>query len=203
MPEKLTFWFDFASTYSYLSAMRIMPLAQAAGVQVIWHPFLLGPIFGAQGWTTSPFNLYPAKGRYMWRDMERRSAALSVPLVRPDPFPQNSLLAARVAVAALSHDPGPGAAFCRAVFAAQFGQGQPIDAAETLVPALHTAGLPEEVLAQASTQPIKDALRASVEVAQAAGIFGAPSFTVGEELYWGDDRLEEALVFASGSGRNT
>src|SRR5436190_24112129 len=69
--RKLEFWYDFASTYSYLSAMRIEALAAAAGVGVAWKPFLLGPIFGAQGWTTSPFNLYPAKGRNMVRDIER------------------------------------------------------------------------------------------------------------------------------------
>jgi len=65
----LDFWFDFASTYSYPAAMRIAPLAQQAGVMVRFRPFLLGPIFKIQGWPTSPFNLYPAKGRYMWRDL--------------------------------------------------------------------------------------------------------------------------------------
>ena len=90
----LDFWFDFASTYSYLSAARIRPLAAEAKVRVRFRPFLLGPIFKAQGWGTSPFNLYEAKGRYMWRDMERLAAGLGLPFRRPDPFPQNSLLAA-------------------------------------------------------------------------------------------------------------
>ena len=93
----LEFWYEFASTYSYLAAMRIEPLAEAAGVDIRWRPFLLGPIFAAQGWTSSPFNLFPAKGRYMWRDMERQAAALGLPFRKPDPFPQNALLAARVA----------------------------------------------------------------------------------------------------------
>src|SRR5215467_11705389 len=97
----LDFWFDFASTYSYLAAMRIGPLAQKAEVRVQFRPFLLGPIFKAQGWTTSPFNLYPAKGRHMWRDLERSCAELQLPFRRPDPFPQNSLLAARVALVGL------------------------------------------------------------------------------------------------------
>ena len=78
MPDPaLDFWFDFASTYSYLAAARIRPLAAAANVQVRFRPFLLGPIFKAQGWDTSPFNLYEAKGRYMWRDMERLAAGLN------------------------------------------------------------------------------------------------------------------------------
>ena len=75
MAGRIQFWFEFASTYSYLSAMRIEEDAARLGVAVDWQPFLLGPIFAAQGWNTSPFNLYPAKGRYMWRDMERLCAA--------------------------------------------------------------------------------------------------------------------------------
>src|ERR1700758_3831051 len=118
----LDFWFDFAS---YLAAMRIGPLAQKAEVRVRFRPFLLGPIFKAQGWSTSPFNLYPAKGRHMWRDLERLCDELGLPFERPDPFPQTSLLAARVALAALDHVWGQD--FCRAVFRAEFGAGRRID----------------------------------------------------------------------------
>ena len=64
------FWFEFASTYSYPAALRIESLAQSQGVPV-WKPFLLGPVFRSQGWSDSPFNLFPAKGRYMCRDLER------------------------------------------------------------------------------------------------------------------------------------
>ena len=94
----LEFWYEFASTYSYLSAMRIEPLAEAAGVDIRWRPFLLGPVFKAQGLETSPFARYPAKGRYMWRDMEREAARLGLPFYRPKTFPQNGLTAARVAL---------------------------------------------------------------------------------------------------------
>ena len=113
----VTFWFEFASTYSYPAAMRIAPLAREAGVAVRFRPFLLGPIFKAQGFPTSPFNLYPAKGRHMWRDLERLCADLGLPFRRPDPFPQASLLAGRVALAALDH--AWGEEFCRAVFRAE------------------------------------------------------------------------------------
>src|SRR4051812_11251550 len=103
MADKLLdFWFDFASTYSYPAAMRIESLAAAAGVKIRFRPFLLGPIFKAQGWGTSPFNIYSAKGRHMWRDLERLCRDLSLALRRPDPFPQNSLLPARVALVGLS-----------------------------------------------------------------------------------------------------
>ena len=97
----LDFWFDFASTYSYPAAMRIAPPAAEAGVAVRYRPFLLGPIFKAQGWDTSPFNLYPAKGRYMVRDCERQCADLGLAFRLPEPFPASSLLASRVALVAL------------------------------------------------------------------------------------------------------
>ena len=195
----LDFWFDFASTYSYPAAMRIGPLAEQAGVAVRFRPFLLGPIFKAQGWTTSPFNLYPAKGRHMWRDLERLCADLGLPFRRPEPFPQNSLLAARVALAALAD--GWGEDFCRAVFRAEFGDGRRIDDAATIADML--AGLmiePEPVLAAAQSDAIKAQLRAQTEAAERLGIFGAPSFTTADgELFWGNDRLEQALRWAARS----
>jgi 2-hydroxychromene-2-carboxylate isomerase len=93
------FWFEFASTYSYPAAMRIERAAAKRDVYLEWRPFLLGPIFAAQGWVDSPFNIYPAKGRYMWRDLERLCAGLGLPLRRPSRFPRSGLLAARVALA--------------------------------------------------------------------------------------------------------
>jgi 2-hydroxychromene-2-carboxylate isomerase len=127
----LGFWFEFGSTYSYLSAARIEGLAAAAGVPVVWEPFLLGPIFAEQGWNDSPFNVYPAKGRYMWRDMERLAAAYRIPFVKPSRFPRNGLLAARVAcLAQAASEPWlPG--FVRAVFRANFAEDREIgDTAE-------------------------------------------------------------------------
>jgi 2-hydroxychromene-2-carboxylate isomerase len=114
MARVLDFWFEFASTYSYLSAQRIEQMAAEQGVDVRWRPFLLGPIFKAQGWSTSPFNLFEAKGRYMVRDVGRIASERNIAFRLPSPFPQNSLLAARVA-AALT-EPHRKAAFCRAVF---------------------------------------------------------------------------------------
>src|SRR5262245_44856770 len=72
--KDLAVWFELASTYSYLAVSRAPEAARAAGVTLVWRPFLLGPIFQKQGWNDSPFNVYPAKGRYMWRDMERLAA---------------------------------------------------------------------------------------------------------------------------------
>jgi 2-hydroxychromene-2-carboxylate isomerase len=197
MPERtLDFWFDFASTYSYPAAMRIGPLAEATGVTVRYRPFLLGPGFKAQGWDSSPFNLYPAKGRHMWRDLERLCADLTLPFRRPEPFPQDSLLAARVALVGLAHGWGEG--FCRAVFRAEFADGQRIDDPAVLTRIL--TALRQDaptILADAQSAAIKAQLRTQTTEAQAAGVFGAPTFVTADgELFWGNDRLERALRWA-------
>ncbi|MEL6284735.1 MAG: 2-hydroxychromene-2-carboxylate isomerase [Pseudomonadota bacterium] len=199
MAHTVFFWFDFASTYSYLSAMRIGPLAKASGVEVIWRPFLLGPIFRNQGWSTSPFGVYPNKGRYMWRDMERRAARFGIPFNRPDPedpraFPQHSVLAARAAQ--IAADEGQGAEFCRAVFQAEFAEGKDVSEAETLAEIARGLGLPDDTLTRAVTVQNKTLLRERTEFATQNGFFGAPTFMVGEEMFWGDDRLEDALAWA-------
>jgi 2-hydroxychromene-2-carboxylate isomerase len=196
MPATLEFWFDFGSTYSYPAAMRVAPLAREAGVAVRFRPFLLGPIFKAQGWTTSPFNLYPAKGRHMWRDLERLCAELGLPFRRPEPFPQFALLATRAALVGLDQDWGDD--FCRAVFRAEFAEGRRIDEAATITEVLtdlHIEAAP--VLAAAQAEPIKARLREQTAQAERLGLFGAPSFTTADgELFWGNDRLEQALRWA-------
>ena len=96
---QVEFWYEFGSTYSYPAAMRIERLAADAGVEVRWRPFLLGPIFKAYGWNDLPFNIFAAKGRYMWRDLARICAADGLPLkLPPVSFPQNGLKAARLAL---------------------------------------------------------------------------------------------------------
>ena len=175
----LDFWFEFGSNYSYLSVMRIEPAAARVGVHVRWRPFLLGPIFKAQGWDTSPFNLYEAKGRYMWRDMERLAGELSIPFRRPDPFPQNSLLAARVALFGLAH--GWGEDFSIAVYHAQFVEDGRIDDPNTLAEILSRLNVDADAaLEAAQSGAIKSRLRSEVEAAQQLGIFGAPSFTTSD-----------------------
>lgn len=192
-PPVLDFWFDFASTYSYPAAMRLRALADEAGLAVRFRPFLLGPIFKAQGWDTSPFNLYRAKGRYMWRDLERLCASLGLPFRRPEAFPQNGLLAARLALVGLRE--GWGEEFCVGVFRAQFGEGRPIGDPETLAAILADLHVPSDAaLAAAQSDDTKARLRAETDEAERRGIFGAPTFTTPDgELFWGNDRLEQAL----------
>ena len=192
----LDFWFEFASTYSYPAAMRISPLAEAAGVAVRWRPFMLGPIFKEQGWTTSPFNLFPAKGRNMWRDLERTCGTLGLPFVRPTPFPQNTLLAARVALVGLAEPWGED--YCRAIYRAEFAEGRTVEETETIAGVLTSLGLDASaVLDRAQSNENRSQLRAHTEEAQKLGIFGSPSFVTADgELFWGNDRLEAALNWA-------
>ena len=192
----LEFWYEFASTYSYPAAMRVEKLAGAAGLTVRWRPFLLAPIFGSQGWTDSPFNIYPVKGRYMWRDLERICAREGLPLTLPPVrFPQNGLKAARLALAGETEGWTP--AFTRAVYTANFGEQKDIADDATLAAILMELGVDaDHAFAAANTPENKARLKAQTEEAQARGIFGAPSFTAGDELYWGNDRLEEAIAFA-------
>ena len=193
MAPTLDFWFEFASTYSYPAAMRIAPLAAAAGVNVRWRPFLLGPIFKAQGWDNSPFNLYPAKGRYMWRDLERICERFGCRSCSRSCFRKNTLLAARVALIGLAQDWGED--FCRAIYAAEFGEGRNIGEPAVIADILRlSARTREAVSAQAQADATKTRLRAQTEEAQRLGIFGAPSFVTADgELFWGNDRLEAAL----------
>ena len=195
MSGMLDFFFEFASTYSYPAALRIDAVARTAGVTVRWRPFLLGPIFRTQGYDTSPFNVQEAKGRYMWRDLARTCENLGLPFRRPEPFPQNGLLAARVAHVGL--DEGWGEVFCRAVFTAEFAQRLEIGNEAVLRDLLvGLAQQPDAILARARSDEIKTRLRATTEEAQRLGIFGAPNFVVGDELFWGNDRLEQAIRYA-------
>ena len=174
MTKQVEFWFEFASTYSYLSAMRIDALAKSSGVKTVWKPFLLGPIFQSQGWETSPFNIYKAKGEYMWRDMARRAERYGLPFQRPDApdgpgFPQNGLHAARIALVGLDQDWGR--EFCRQVYASQFSKGVLISDIEFLSDLAHTLGAQKNVLEQATSADTKARLRSNVETAQSNGPF--------------------------------
>ena len=196
MAATVAFWFDFASTYSYLSAMRIESEAARHGVAVDWRPFLLGPIFARQGWTDSPFNVYPVKGRYMVRDIERIAEARGLPFRMPERFPANSLLAARLAT--IERGERWASAFSRAVFEAEFARGEDISNQTVVGAALAAADCDAaNVLPRASAPAVKDALKAATAAAERLGIFGAPSFVTADgELFWGDDRLDLALAWA-------
>jgi 2-hydroxychromene-2-carboxylate isomerase len=156
-------------------------------------PFLLGPIFARQGWETSPFVLYPRRGQYMWRDVERLCVRHGLEFRMPGEFPQFALLASRIAVA------GSGeswlADFCKAIFHRQFGRGEDITGPEAVSAALEgLVETPSEWIGLANTPQIKQALKDRGALADRRKLFGAPSFVTSDgELFWGDDRLEQAI----------
>lgn len=196
----MEFWFDFASNYSYLSMMRIRRLAADAGVQVQLKPFLLGPIFKTQGWDTSPFVLQKAKGDYVWRDMVRQCAKYGLRWQQPSAFPRNGLLAARVALQ--GNDMPWLEEFCEQVMQANFADDREIADPVFIAALLDRLGADSAALiAAARSEDCKAALRARTAEAQARGIFGAPTFFVGDEMFWGNDRVDDALAFISGQSR--
>lgn len=195
---KLDIWFEFASTYSYLTVSRAEKALQGTGIEYQWRPFLLGPIFKGRGMTTSPFVLDALKGAYMWRDVERRAKRLNLEFRRPSHFPMNGLKAARIMTAALNESWC--GEFARLVFEAQFTAGKDISYEKVLEGALASCGVePQDWLHKAELPSTKQELRVSTDEARSLGIFGAPSFVVGRELFWGDDRLEDAIAWAKAS----
>jgi len=188
-------WFDFASPYSYLAIERVGALAEAAGVVVDLRPFLLGPIFQAQGWNDSPFRLFPGKGAYMMRDIARLADKYGVTYNRPRLFPRMSVLPARIAL--LGQDELWGRDFCVAVFRANFQHDLDIQAEDVVHQVLKDLSLDADMLIErAKTEAAKEALRRQVDRARNLGLFGAPTFFVGDEMFWGNDRLEDALEWA-------
>ena len=196
LPE-IEFWFEFASNYSYLSVMRIEAEANRHGVRIAWRPFLLGPIFRALGMETSPFVLQKEKGAYVWQDMDRQCRKYGLRWTRPTTFPRLAVLPSRVALIGVQQ-PWM-AAYCRRVMELNFALDEDINSPTQLSPILADLGLSaDEILAQAQAEPTKVLLRTQTERARARGIFGAPTFFVGTEMFWGNDRLDDALQLAVG-----
>ena len=197
----LEFWFDFASTYSYVAASRIERLCEDAGVELVWKPFTLGPIFAMQGWNDSHFNLNQRRGDYMWRDMERLTAKLGLPWKRPSQFPRNSVPALRIACAIA------GESWCgqyvRRIFVANFGEDRDIAQESVILDVLRELGQNgDAILARAASPEHRGDLRANTERAIERGIFGAPNCVVGDELFWGKKRWKTQSLGGGDSWRS-
>jgi len=194
-PE-IEFWFEFGSNYSYLSVMRIEDEARRRGVRIAWKPFLLGPIFRALGFENSPFVLQKEKGAYVWQDMARQCRKYGLRWTQPSTFPRLGVLPLRVALLGAER-PWIGA-FCRKVMELNWALDQDINQPEPLARILAELGLPAAaILDQAQAEPTKTLLREQTEQARVRGIFGTPTFFVGTEMFWGNDRLDDALLFAA------
>ncbi len=191
--KPITFWFSIGSTYSYLSIMRLADVAREAGVSFDWRPYSVRAVMTEMN--NIPFANKPIKARYMWRDIERRTEKYGLEAVLPAPYPlENFDLANRVAIVARQEGWCP--AYVVATYRRWFQQGQPAGSEPNLTESLIEAGQdPQRVIEQAGSDDTEAAYLAATEEARGLGIFGAPTFAVGEELFWGDDRLEDAIAW--------
>lgn len=190
----IDFWFEFGSNYSYLSVMRIEAEAERHGVAFNWKPFLLGPIFRSFGWESSPFVLQKEKGEYAWKDMARLCKKQGIPWTRPTNFPRSAILPLRVALVG-AKSPWMGS-YCKRMMSLNFALDRDIDSKEIVSQVLEELNLPvSQILERAVSEENKLNLRAQTEAAKAKGIFGAPTFFVGDEMFWGNDRLDDAMTF--------
>jgi 2-hydroxychromene-2-carboxylate isomerase len=197
MAGSLDFFYFFGSTYSYLSVMRIGRLAEAAGVEVRWRPFSVRALMVEQG---NLMRSQPAvKTAYMFRDIARRAALHGLPFVKPPIWPTDpDQLANRVGTVAMVEGWCP--AYTRASFLSWYAEGRPLGEPAALAEILAGLGRdPAAVIERANGDEIRARYDAETDAARRLSIFGSPSFAVGTEIFWGDDRLEEALAWAAGT----
>jgi 2-hydroxychromene-2-carboxylate isomerase len=193
-PERVTFYFDLGSPYAYLTAERISALFAEAGLeQPEWQPVLLGGLF--QRFERGSWSLTPDRKAGI-AEVERRAAAYGLPPLRwPDPFPANTLTAMRAAT--FAKQTGRTVAFALAAFRQAFAAGRDLSDPDNVAVAGAACELhPRALLKAVGTDGVKTALREATERAGDAGVFGVPSLVVGGEVFWGDDRVEDAIEAA-------
>jgi len=191
MAGPVDFWFTMGSTYTYLAVMRLPAVEKASGIQFRWRPFHL--LTFLQEMKPVPFAGKPAKIAYMWRDLDRRAAMHGIPIRVPAPYPlRDSLMANRVAILGLRE--GWGKEYVAAAYRRWFQQGQESGSEPNLSESIKEAGEnPVRVLAVASSEEIAQVVERETNAARERGVFGSPTFAVNGELFWGDDRLEDAI----------
>lgn len=193
--KEVEFWFEYGSVYSYLSVMRIEFEAQRRDIKFIWKPFLLGAIFQSVGFKTSPFIEQVDKRSYVLQDMPRQCKKYGLKWSEPSTFPRSGLLPLRVALLGID-EPWIGE-FSRRVMELNYVFDKDINEPEILAPILSDIGLSaSKVLEQAKAESTKILLRKQTEQARINRIFGAPTFLIGKEMFWGNDRLDDAFQFA-------
>ncbi|RFB79963.1 2-hydroxychromene-2-carboxylate isomerase [Methylovirgula sp. 4M-Z18] len=190
----IDFWISIGSTYSYLSVMRVEGVAKARGVRIRWRPFSVRSIMIEQN--NIPFRGKPVKMAYMWRDIERRSAGYGIPAQLPAPYPLTEFdLANKIAI--VGETRGWCGAYAQATYRRWFQEGLEAGSEPNLSESLREIGQrPEVVIDEAQSIEIEVLYRQATEEAKALGVFGSPSFAVGHEVFWGDDRLDDAIQWA-------
>jgi 2-hydroxychromene-2-carboxylate isomerase len=193
MPQ-IDFFYFFGSCYAYLSVMRIDKLAAEAGVEVRWRPFSVRALMTEKGYS---LRTQPTKMTYIFRDVERRARLHGIPFEKPPIWPTDpDQLANRVGIVAFYQ--GWGREYTLTSFEKWF-EGQALGADDSLRTIIHSHGKdPDEVISLANSSETRAQYDRETDAARQLGVFGSPTFVVGQEIFWGDDRLEEALAWAKG-----
>lgn len=190
MAEPIDFYFDFSSSYSYIGQHRLRELAELHGREVRWKPVALGAIFNALG--SAPHSPETPKGSYVWKDVERSAADIGLPYHWPKPFPFNSLMTARIFYYIGEKDEAKAIQWAQAIFDASFGQGRNCSDPSELAAIAKDLGLDGEEMLNATKQDeIKQKLKQATAEAMQKGVFGAPTFFVGGDMFWGADRIDQ------------
>ena len=189
MSKTLEYYFDFGSPAAYLASTQLAALAADTDATVIWRPMLLGGVFVATG-NRSPASI-PAKGQYIFRDFARFAQRYGAVLNTNPFFPINTITLMRIATGLQLRQDARFMDYCRAMYRAIWVDAQNMNDPATVAKVLQESGFdPAALLAMAAEQPVKDKLKADTEAAVARGVFGAPTFFVGEQMFWGQDRLD-------------
>lgn len=190
MTTRIDFYFDFSSSYSYLALPGLERLAQERGIEINWIPIALGVVFKVH--EHAPPSPDSPKGRYVWRDVMRTAELNGQPYQWPKPFPYNSMTAARVYWHIAATDADKAIDWAKAVFQTAFGEGRDCSSPEVLAEVAERLGLdPESTLAATGEDAVKARLKEVTGQAMQRGVFGAPTFFLGDEMYWGNDRLNQ------------
>lgn len=189
MTKTVEFYFDLGSPATYLAYTQLPKICADTGSQLIYIPMLLGGVFKATG-NASPA-MIPAKGRYMFKDLDRFAKRYGVPLKFNPHFPINTLTLMRAVTGIQLHQPERFQAFVDCLFKALWVEGRPLDEPATVAAVLSEQGFdPNEVLALTNDETVKAALKDNTETAIKRGVFGAPSMFIGNQMFFGQDRLD-------------
>ncbi|OOY02804.1 2-hydroxychromene-2-carboxylate isomerase [Thioclava sp. F28-4] len=189
----IDFWFAIGSTYTYFPVMRLDAVEAQTGIRFNWRPFNLRRVLVSMN--SVPYADKPAKLAYMWRDIERRARGFGLTVSMPPPYMIDDLVRAnRIALLGLKE--GWGKTYIRASYRRWFAEGQDAGAEPNFSESLREAGqTPKEALARADAPEIAEALERDTDEAVSLGLFGAPNFIVGKEIFWGHDRLDDAIAW--------
>jgi len=199
--QEIDFWFSIGSTYTYLTVMRLPDVQKSSGIRFNWHPFSVRQIMIEMD--NIPFATKPIKQAYMWRDVERRARRYDLPARLPAPYPLTEFDTAN-AIAVLAREEGWCEAYVRATYRYWFQEGLEAGGDANLTRVLGELGQDKaRVLAAARSERVSAAYASATDAARARQIFGSPTFVVGDEVFWGDDRLEDAIDFLRAAPAST